>query len=158
MAPELRSSTEKKAPEPAESSTSQGQATASGSSSTGTTATSQHESLRDFMEFLMRRDEDERKRQEQRDEDERKRQERRDEAFYQTQQQLTSAIMSLAASLTGQTPIVPRPESVAPAHPATTETVVPAATVVPSEQADLSCSADSMAVETITLVAFHAEA
>ena len=62
------------------------------------------------MDFSMRRDEDERKRQE-----------RRNEAFNQTQQQLTSVIMSLAANLTGQTPIVPRPESVAPAHPATAD-------------------------------------
>ena len=102
MALELRSSAGKKAPEPADTSTSQGQATASGSSSTGTTAMSQQKSLRDFMDFLMRRDEDERKRQE-----------RRDEAFNQTQQHLLSVIMSLAANLTGQTPIVPRPESVA---------------------------------------------
>ncbi|CAK7566012.1 MAG: hypothetical protein SEPTF4163_003943 [Sporothrix epigloea] len=142
MAPELRSSAEKKAPAPADPSNPEDQATASGNGSTGSPGTSQVDPLQGFMKYLIeRQDEDrerrdeERKRREQREDEERRRQDRRDEALF-------AAIASLAVNINGQArPTIqpapspsPRAETADAADPAATEASVEAAYSAHSSQ------------------------
>ncbi|CAK7568118.1 MAG: hypothetical protein SEPTF4163_006101 [Sporothrix epigloea] len=179
MAPTTRQSAEKEAAAEADLSTPQGQAAASSSASPDTMAANQPNTFDALISLMTKQLEDqlkqlemdeerrekERAQREKEREQEREADERERHDFHQ---QMLAAFAALSAEICAGQQVQPSTcaaeETIAPAASVTpAATVAPAATivvapVVPSEQADLSCSADSMAVETITLVAFPAEA